>query len=59
MKFLNKLSDLAGKYMAWLTILFAGVGLFLPGVFLPLAKVKVGTMSLTNILLALSCSAWA
>ena len=35
MKFLNKLSDLAGKYMAWLTILFAGVGLFLPGVFLP------------------------
>lgn len=51
MKFLNKLSDLAGKYMAWLTILFAGVGLFLPGVFLPLTKVKVGTMSLTNILL--------
>ncbi len=51
MKYLNKLSDFAGKYMAWLTIIFALLGFFVPQLFLPLVSVQIGSMSLTNILL--------
>lgn len=51
MKTINKLSDFAGKYMALLSIVFAAIGLFAPQVLLPLTTVKVGSMSLTNVLL--------
>lgn len=51
MKVVNKLSDLAGKYMPVLIVLMAVVSAVLPKPFVALAQVKLAGQSLTNVLL--------
>lgn len=51
MKVVNKLSDLAGKYMPLLIVLMAVVSAVLPKPFVALAQVKLAGQSLTNVLL--------
>lgn len=51
MKVVNRLSDLAGKYMSVLIILTAAVSLAVPAPFVALSGVKLGGQSLTNVLL--------
>lgn len=51
MKFVNRLSDFLGKYMAWIVLAVAAFSLIQPSFFTAVAQIKVAGQSLTNVLL--------
>lgn len=51
MKYINKLSDVLGKKMAFLSLGAALFALVFPQLVLPLTKVRIASLSLTNVLL--------
>ena len=51
MKVVNRLSDLLGKYMAWIVLAVAAFSLLQPAFFTAVAQIKVANQSLTNVLL--------
>lgn len=50
--FIEKTANFLNKYLTLFVILITVIALILPSLFIPMAKIKIGTLSLTSVLLS-------